>query len=139
MPKLRMSRDVRELNSGLISELVLWKKETVDKAQLFENAWNQYFGDYSPTPTYEREFHFNKPHSRHRADFCWKDKKLVVEIDGGEWLPYGGRHSHNADKIKMNLLAELGYRVMHFSPTMLEVDPNGCILSVIRALNYGTD
>lgn len=70
----------------------------------------------------------------YRFDFCFEVEKVAIEVDGGEWAPRGGRHAGQGDKEKMNLAAELGYRVFHFSPNMLKTDPLGCAEQVKRAL-----
>lgn len=55
-----------------------------------------------------------------RFDFCFPDFKLIVEIDGGIWIPGGGAHSHPID-IERNLLkrndaALAGLTVIAFTP-----------------------
>lgn len=57
---------------------------------------------------------------RHRADFCFPDYWLLVEIDGGIWMAGGGAHSHPID-IERNMRkrndAHLwGYGVLCFTP-----------------------
>ena len=81
-------------------------------------------------PEPEREYKFCA-WRKWRADFAYPDYKLLVEVDGGQWKPGGGRHGGDADRAKTNTAACLGYRVLHFSPAMLN-DPDG-VLRVIRA------
>ena len=104
-----------------------------DKADLFEKYWRM-FGNDAP---YEREYKFAKPLGRrHRFDFAFIEWRLAVEIDGGQWQAHGGRHAGEADKVKMNLAAMLGWRVMHYTPQMIEVDPVKVIDQVKIALDW---
>lgn len=130
-----MSDEVKALNPELASsEFSLPGKPREDKKYLFADAWKKYAPETAPN--YLTEFPFNKPDSKHRFDFAFLlPHLLAVEIDGGEWVAHGGRHASELDKIKMNLAAVAGYRVMHFSPSMLENDPIGCISLVLEALN----
>lgn len=67
-------------------------------------------------PVPEREYKFH-PDRRWRADFCWIEEKIIVEIDGGTYS--GGRHTRGGgfqkDCEKLNAAAELGFRVFRFT------------------------
>jgi very-short-patch-repair endonuclease len=77
---------------------------------------------------FEREYRFH-PSRKWRADF-WVLKPwslmslsdLLIEIDGGSWV--AGRHTRGSgfekDAEKLNAAAELGYRVLRFTPRMVE-------------------
>jgi very-short-patch-repair endonuclease len=91
---------------------------------------------------FEREYRFH-PGRRWRADFhvdprpspqWWADAPLLIEIDGGSWLPKG-RHTTGkgfaADCEKMNAAAELGYRVLRYVPAQIE---SGEALEQIRRI-----
>ena len=56
---------------------------------------------------------------RWRFDFAWPDRLLAVEIDGGAWVPGGGRHTRGAgfaaDHDKMNRATLLGWRILRFT------------------------
>jgi very-short-patch-repair endonuclease len=56
---------------------------------------------------------------------------ILIEIDGGSWV--AGRHTRGkgfeADMEKLNAAALLGYRVLRFTPAMVE---DGRALEVIR-------
>ena len=73
---------------------------------------------------------------RWRADFCWPSHMLIAELDGGSWLPGGGRHTRGKgfenDCIKLNTACILGYRVLRFTPAM--VQSGVAIAHVERAL-----
>lgn len=69
-----------------------------------------------------------------RADFrvpVRHDVPILIEIDGGGWTQ--GRHvrgkGFEADLEKLNAAALLGYRVLRFTPAMVE---DGRALAVIR-------
>lgn len=66
-----------------------------------------------------RQYPFAKCISRlYRADFCWPDERLIVEIQGGIFV--NGRHSrgmgYEADLERNSLAAMLGWKVLQFSP-----------------------
>lgn len=86
---------------------------------------------------FEREFRFH-PERRWRSDFmvgpnmAWPVRgRYLIEIDGGAWTQ--GRHvrgkGFEADLEKLNAAALLGYRVLRFTPAMVD---DGRALSVIR-------
>lgn len=68
-----------------------------------------------------REFMFH-PVRRWRADFAAPDNHILIEIEGGIWTRV--RHvrpaGYQADCIKYNEAALLGYRVLRFTPAMIE-------------------
>jgi very-short-patch-repair endonuclease len=61
-------------------------------------------------------------------------RPLLVEVDGGSWLPKG-RHTTGSgfekDAEKLNAAAELGYRVLRFTPRMVE---DGSALAQIQRI-----
>lgn len=73
-----------------------------------------------------------------RADFVYHGRDglrgLLVEIDGGQWTPHGGRHATDSDREKGNKAAALGYLVLHVSPQMLDRDPSAVFADVREAL-----
>lgn len=101
-----------------------------DKSILFLTAW-RIFAPNQPEPVPEYKFMANR---KFRFDFAYPDNFVAVEIDGGEWKPFGGRHGH--DRIKRNFAAELGWRVLYYSPDMLTRKPEECIAQVIRTLTH---
>ena len=54
------------------------------------------------------------PTRKWRFDFCWPDRMLAMEVDGGTWV--GGAHSRGSgqekDCEKLAAAVILGYRVM---------------------------
>ena len=76
-------------------------------------------------PEPEPEYAFAKQlRRRWRFDFAWPDRWLAVEVDGGAWVPGGGRHTRGAgfaaDHDKFNRAALLGWRVLRFTSRHLE-------------------
>jgi len=58
-----------------------------------------------------------------RFDFCWYEERLLVELDGGQWVNGGGRHNGDADRWKTLAAQAAGWSVVHISYTMLQSDP----------------
>ena len=105
-----------------------------DKSYIFLSYW-QTLGPPAPQP--EAEFRFATVVGRKfRFDWCFKEQRLAVEVDGGVWKAGGGRHGKDSDREKLNFAAALGWRVMRFSPAMINADPEGCIRQVVDALNW---
>lgn len=72
-------------------------------------------------PTPEREFRFHSTR-RWRFDFCWIDRKLAVEVEGGVWSR--GRHVRPAgferDAEKYAAAARDGWVVMRVTGRMIK-------------------
>lgn len=85
-----------------------------------------------PIPVPEYRFH---PTRKWRADYCWVQELLILEVDGGLWV--NGRHSRGAGRLadmeKLSEAAILGYRVIYSTPT--EVANGSVLYRVQRALN----
>jgi len=88
------------------------------------------------------EFQFAHPR-KYRADFLIDGTNLLIECDGGNRLgtigkdgkAYAiGRHTQDEDMMKLNLAAELGYRVLRFSPKMVK---SGLALQTIERILKG--
>lgn len=74
---------------------------------------------------------------RWRFDFCWPERKLALEVDGGVWT--GGRHvrgkGFEADLDKLNEAALLGWVVLRVTPGMVQ---DGRALALVeRAMKGG--
>ena len=65
---------------------------------------------------FEQEFKFH-PSRKWRADFHLKEKKILVEVEGGIWS--NGRHTRGkgylGDLDKYNAATMMGYQVIRFS------------------------
>lgn len=77
-------------------------------------------------PQPDREFRFAPPR-RFRFDFAWPEERIALEVDGGRWMPGGGRHAGDGDYEKLNLAATLGWRVLRVTSDMVRRDPLGII------------
>ena len=68
----------------------------------------------------EREYRF-APGRRFRFDFCWPERFLACEVEGGTWVH--GRHTTGAgfekDAEKYNLATILGWRVLRVTGNMV--------------------
>lgn len=104
--------------------------KTEDKAELFARAW-KLSARVAFIPAREYRFHDVR---KWRFDFAFVAQLVAVEIDGGQYAKFGGRHSTDADRDKLNHAAALGWRVFRFSPKQLRDDPAGCVGLVERAL-----
>ena len=105
----------------------------VDKKFMFLTYWRQLTDSTWPEP--EGEYKFNAPESKHAFDWAWSSfYKVAVEVDGGQNAPGGGRHAKDSDKLKGNLAAAKGWLVFHFSPQMLESEPEACVRQVQEAI-----
>lgn len=89
-----------------------------------EEAFAQHWRTLTPSGTAQpvREY-VPLPGRRYHVDFCWPDLKIVVEIDGGQRKPGGGRHNQDSDREKINLLVLAGWRVLRYSGEMVTNDP----------------
>lgn len=67
-------------------------------------------------PPPQREYRFAPPR-RFRFDFCWPDRMLAVEVEGGTWTK--GRHTRPQgfanDCAKYNLATLNGWQVLRFT------------------------
>lgn len=92
---------------------------------------------------WEREYRFAAipapplPSRRWRSDWAHTGARLLVEIDGGQWAPRGGRHASDKDREKGMHAAARGWRMMHISPKMLRDDPAGIAVLVQVAMDGG--
>lgn len=102
----------------------------LDKSSLFFYWWSRLAED-APEPIAEFRFHETR---QWRFDWAFPQQKVAVEVDGGVWLKFGGRHGSDKDREKMNAASEFGWRVFHYSPAMIEADPIGVVEQVRRAI-----
>ena len=102
----------------------------LDKSDLFLYWWARLAPD-APEPV--AEYQFAAPR-RWRFDWAFIQQRVAVEVDGGVWLKFGGRHGSDKDREKLNEAAARGWRVIRLSPQMIEESPDKCIDCVIRAI-----
>lgn len=85
----------------------------------------------------EYPFH---PKRKFRFDYAFPTEKVAVEIDGGLYNQYKGLHSgrhsgglgQKTDMEKMNLAAEMGWTVLHYTPSE-KMDTN-TMLQILRTI-----
>ena len=74
-------------------------------------------------PAPDREYRFAPPR-RWRFDFAFIELSLAVEVEGGTWIPGGGRHQRGTgfedDCRKYNQAALLGWMVLRFTGKMVK-------------------
>lgn len=99
-----------------------------DKKDIFSYYWNL-FSLPKGYPTLLEEYK-PFPDAGHKCDFKVGDYPIIVEVDGGQHAPGGGRHNSDKDRAKTNRLTSLGYYVFHFSPDALLNDPLACLAFV---------
>lgn len=90
---------------------------TTDHANRLWRALSLFAPDVLAGCASEHRFH---PTRRWRFDLAWPDRKLAVEVDGGQWMAGGGRHNSDADREKLNAAAIAGWRVLRYSPRQLD-------------------
>jgi len=76
----------------------------------------------STLPEPEREYVFSAIR-KWKFDFAWPQYHVAVEINGGRWMPGGGRHAEDSDYWKITTAAAAGWRVLPATVTMLQNDP----------------
>lgn len=89
---------------------------------MFAWGWQQFYSE-QPQPIHDQTFIKGR---RYRPDFRWPNEKVIVEIEGGSFIPGGGRHNRaagfEADCAKYNLFAEHGYLILRFTTQMIDRD-----------------
>jgi very-short-patch-repair endonuclease len=102
---------------GLFSRLTYSRPEVISHAERLLLLHLRAAG--LPEPIREYRFH---PSRRWRFDFAWPAAMLAVEVEGGSWTY--GRHvrakGFEADCEKYNAAVLLGWRLLRFTPAMVE-------------------
>lgn len=93
-----------------------------------------------PAPTLEVEF--ARPHREWSFDLAWPTERVALEVDGGAFIPGGGRHNRGAgfreDQNKTNAAALLGWRVLRILPEALpRAETAGMIAQLLRLVRGG--
>lgn len=101
-----------------------------DREHQFLTLWRLFGGAADP----ERQRRFSPPR-RWRFDFCWPDRMVAVEIQGGHWS--GGRHvrgkGYQSDCEKHNAAMLLGWRLLYFTSDDLDRRP-AAVVAQVKAL-----
>ena len=74
-------------------------------------------------PEPERQAYWH-PTRRYRSDFCYRPERLLIEVQGGIWLPNGGgRHNraqgYEDDCRRTGDALECGWRILPVTPDMV--------------------
>jgi very-short-patch-repair endonuclease len=81
------------------------------------------------------EYPFAKPR-KFRFDYAFPEQRVAIELEGGSWS--GGRHTRGQgfedDCTKYNLAVQLNWRVLRYTTSLLEGDPDGCIRQVVAVI-----
>ena len=67
----------------------------------------------------------------HRVDFCWPERRLIVETDGYEY--HGTRAAFERDRAKDAQLTVRGWRVLRFTEPQVREDASSCAAVVMAA------
>jgi very-short-patch-repair endonuclease len=101
-----------------VSELFDGFTEKKKRSSALEDALFEEFKFFG-LPLSERQYIFAPPR-KWRADFCWPKERIIVEVEGGLFMPGGGRHNRGVyverSHEKMNEAVRLGYRCFMFGP-----------------------
>lgn len=85
-----------------------------------------------PDPIAEFQF---LPDRKFRFDFCWPNKKVALEVQGGLWS--GGAHVRGAALLKeyekYNMACVLGWRILFVVPQDL------CLLETVNLIKQSLD
>lgn len=74
----------------------------------------------------------NQPIGRHTVDFVWRDRRLIVEIDGFRF--HSTRTAFERDRVRDAELTAAGFRVIRITWRQLEVEPLAIVARVAQAL-----
>lgn len=93
-----------------------------------------------PAPTLEVEF--AQPARDWSFDLAWPADRVALEVDGGAFIPGGGRHTRGAgfreDQAKTNAAALLGWIVLRTLPEKLEkVETAAMVAQALRRARGG--
>lgn len=106
-----------EINQ-LKKEIFASSKKESPKQAMYPDIENEFLfqikGLGLPLPKKQYRFY---PKRQWRFDFCYPDRKLAIECEGGIWI--GGKHirpaGFEADCEKYNTATLLGWRLMRFT------------------------
>ncbi len=121
-----LSDDVRDLNPELAPAL----NDARDRASTLYAQIRMLAPDLFPLLT--REY----PFEQYRIDIAHVESKLAIEVNGGRWLPGGGKHGTEEDRRKIRRLTLAGWRVLEYSTEIIANDPQGVIVEIRAALAH---
>ena len=74
------------------------------------------------------------PFEQYRIDIACIETKLAIEVNGGRWLPGGGKHGTEEDRRKIRRLTLADWRVLEYSTELIANDPLSVIDEIRQAL-----
>jgi len=77
-----------------------------------------------------REYHFEK----YRIDLADPQHMIAIEVNGGRWLPGGGKHGTESDRRKIRRLTLAHWCVLEYSTEMVNNDPIGVIAEIRQVI-----
>lgn len=88
------------------------------------------------------EVEFAAPARDWSFDLAWPAERVALEVDGGAFIPGGGRHNRGAgfreDQHKTNAAALLGWRVLRVLPEALpRAETAGMVAQLLRLVRGG--
>ena len=116
--------DVRKLNPGLAPTL----NDARDRASTLYGHIRMLAPDLLPLLV--REY----PFEQYRIDIACVQAKLAIEVNGGRWLPGGGKHGTEEDRRKIRRLTLAHWRVLEYSTEIIANNPLGVIDEIRTAL-----
>lgn len=98
-----------------------------------------YLAQHSSLPVAQAEYRFH-PTRRWRFDLAFPDIQppVAVEVDGGQWTAFGGRHSRDSDYEKRRAAQRLGWLVVAFTTQEMARDPLGCVRELEAIIEANT-
>lgn len=92
-----------------------------ERLRLEDMLWRRIDDAVLPIPI--KQFYWARPERQFRSDFAYVAERLLLEVDGGIWMPGGGGHSHpmhlETQHHRDNLAVILGYRLLRFTEKMI--------------------
>jgi hypothetical protein len=90
-----------------------------------------------PAPERQVWFTFSDGHDPFRADFVWRDHRLVLEVDSRTF--HGTTRAFETDRLRDQRLTRAGWRVIRVTRRQLEHDPAWVVTLVDDLLGQATE
>ncbi len=114
--------------------LLAWTLQSIDQMSDLEDELLRQMREAGlPEPIREFKFAKEAMGRQWRMDFCWPDKLVAVEVEGGLYV--NGRHNRGAgyesDMDKYNSATLLGYRILRVGAKLIK---SGDAVNIIEQL-----
>lgn len=120
----------KPLPDGLISRPKHTKKSELESMLL---GYLELLAPELPSPEFQ---YYPRKDKDWRIDFVYEDKKIAIEVDGGERMLIGGHtwgEGFVRDRIQQNWLVLRGWRVLRFAGSQIKDNPQYCIDTIREA------